>query len=341
MTKLSAGLDVGDRTTAICVINDADDTCLEVSVPTTPTAIHAALKPYRRRLHAVGLETGTRSSWLYSELSQRRLPVVCLDARYAHAALSAKRNKTDKTDAHGIAVLLARGLFTTVHVRSRQAVRVRLLLNVRKTLQRKALDLQMALRMAEKMFGGNVERRGRKLVRTKAKAKGDDIHRGLSDILHRCSEALLSEVKTLDRLVLQSANSDPVCRQLMTVPGVGPITALSFRAGVDDPKRFKSSRTVAAYFGLTPRRFQSGQTDYSGHISRMGDRAVRTALYTAAQAMLRSKRATPLREWGLALAKRKGKKLANVACARKLAVIMHRMWITERDFGQLCPKHSS
>jgi transposase len=145
--------------------------------------------------------------------------------------------------------------------------------------------------------------------------------------------SLLSEVKQLEDALVKTAKTDPICRRLMTVPGVGPLTALAFKAAVDDPARFRSSRTVGAYFGLTPRRRQSGQMDVSGHISRMGDETVRTALYSAAFALLTvSKSKCPLRLWGLRLKEGKGHKLATVAVARKMAVIMHRMWVTERDF---------
>jgi len=121
--------------------------------------------------------------------------------------------------------------------------------------------------------------------------------------------------------------ADPVCKLLMSVPGVGPVTALSFKAGVDDPGRFKSSRTVAAHFGLTPRRFQSGESDNPGHISRAGDADVRSALYVAAHSLLtRNEQWSSLKAWGMRLAKTRGHRRAVIAVARKLAVILHRMW---------------
>ncbi len=119
----------------------------------------------------------------------------------------------------------------------------------------------------------------------------------------------------------------------MTAPGVGSVTALTYKAGVDDPTRFKRSRTVAAHFGLTPRRFQSGEIDIDGHISRRGDREVRCALYTAANVLLtRSNRWSPLKAWGMKLAKHRGHRRAVIAVARKLAVILHRMWLDETSF---------
>jgi transposase len=334
MGKLHAGLDVADKTTAICVMEASGKIVLETSVTTEPKAIAAALKPYQRVLTSVGQETGTKSTWLHKELTRRRLPMICLDARHAKAALAAKPNKTDKNDARGLATLLCRGHFTTAHVKSDEALRIQLLLTIRKALQRKALDLQMSLHMTLKTFGVATEKKRRKLVGvTRTRRPVDAMLSRLCPIVLRTSDMMLTEVKALDKLVARLAADDPVCRRLMVLPGVGPITALTFRAAVDDPTRFQSSRMVAAYFGLTPRRYQSGQMDFRGGISKHGDPAVRTALYSAACVLLRlSKSQSALRSWGLELARRRGFKVAAVACARKLAVIMHRIWVTGEDF---------
>jgi len=259
------------------------------------------------------------------------LPMVCLDARHAKAALSAKPNKTDKNDARGLARLLASGIFTKAHVKSDEARAHRLLLGVRKTLQRKALDLEVSLLMMSKSFGVPLEKRRRHVGRAITVAHKE--LKPLFEIMRKASAQLLREVKALDRLVLRSARADPVCRRLMTIPGIGPISALTFRAAVDDPTRFSRSRDVAAHFGLTPRQFQSGQTSHSGHITGIGDPTVRTALYEAAASMLNNTRSpSQLRTWGLELRRTKGFKPAAVACARKMACLMHRMWITGQDF---------
>lgn len=332
MRSLYAGLDVADRTACICVVDEIGSIILEETVATTPTAIAAALRSYKRRLRAVGQETGTKAAWLHRELVKQRLPMVCLDARHAQAAMAARRNKTDKNDARGLATLLSRGMFTTAHVKSQEALALRLLLGVRKTVQRKALDLETSLRMSLKSFGGSIESRRRRVVSSRIKIK-DARLRQLFEVMERTSALLMEEVKALDKLVVKSAAADPICRRLMTVPGVGPITALTFRASVDDPSRFKCSRDVAAYFGLTPHCFQSGQTAYSGHITGWGDPSVRAALYDAACSLLNTSRSdSGLRRWALELAKRKGFKLAATASARRLAVIMHRMWMSGEDF---------
>ena len=255
--------------------------------------------------------------------------MICLDARHVQTALAAKANKTDKNDARGIATLLRRGVYTTAHIKSDESMRTRVLLATRRTLQRKALDLQGSIRMAVKTFGAQIEiRRRRVLVRQ----HGDETDEAFSDLIQvmvRASDQLLAEVAILDKLISDIAKDDPVCGRLMTIPGVGPITALTFRAGVDDPKRFKSSRTVPAHFGLTPRVFQSGQSSHSGNISRKGDGAVRAALYSAASSLLNTSRSKwSLRLWGLRLAKEKRFKVAAVACARRLAIVMHRLWVS-------------
>jgi transposase len=333
MPKFHAGLDVSDQTTAICVLDKVGKPIFETTVATTPAAIAAALKLYRRSLAGVALESGTKAAWLHKELTKLRFPMVCLDARHAHSALRAKPNKTDRNDARGLATLLNRGLFTTAHIKSDEALRIRVLLSTRKAMQRKALDLQMSVRMTAKIFGAHMERKAGRLVEKRKGHARDDLLLLLSHGTVRASDALMAEVAILDSLVKDMASEDPVCQRLMTIPGVGPITALTFRAAVDDPARFKSSRTIGAYFGLTPRRTQSGQTDFQGRITRRGDTSVRTALCSAASSILtRSKSQSTLRLWALRLREEKGFGVATVACARKLAVIMHRMWVTGEEF---------
>ena len=139
--------------------------------------------------------------------------------------------------------------------------------------------------------------------------------------------------RRLHRLVLVAVRDDAVCRRLMTVPGVGPVTALTVCSAVDDPARFNRSRAVGAHFGLTPRRYQSGETDRVGHISKQGDGLARQALYEAANVLLtRTSKWSALKAWGMGIAKRAGMRRAKVAVARKLAVIMHRMWLDGSEF---------
>lgn len=333
MGAFYAGLDVSSETTAVCVIDADGRIVAEQSVETTPLAIARALAPYKRVLDKVGQESGSKGVWLHKELTKRRYPMVCMDARVAHGALSTQRNKTDKNDARGLAQVLRNGWYTPAHIKSDDSYRLRMLLTHRRALKRKAISLELVLRGTVKPLGIVIEKAKGELTLKQRKRGADPMIALLADSMVRARNALLREVKRLDELILKFADKDPVCRRLMTVPGVGPLTALTFRAAVDDPNRFKSSRNVAAHFGLTPRSFQSGQSDIRGKISKMGDESVRTALFEAAMVLLCiSKSQCRLRQWGLRLKKEKGTKRAAIAVARKLAVIMHRMWVSKRDF---------
>ena len=131
----------------------------------------------------------------------------------------------------------------------------------------------------------------------------------------------------LDRRVKALAAADPICQLLMSAPGVGYVAALTFKAAVDDPARFRKSKTVAAHFGLTPRRYQSGERDNPGRISKAGDVEVRSALFLAANVIMnRRGKPSALRSFGTRLSRSKGRKRAIVAVARKLAVVLHTMW---------------
>lgn len=335
MTGFYAGLDVSDATTAICVIDRDGETVFEASSDTKPLSIARALKPYSRVLVSVGQEAGSKSPWLQRELAKRHLPIVCLDPRLAHSALGAQRNKTDQNDARAIARLLRSGWYTKAYVKSEDALRLRMKLLHRRAIKRRAIQLENSLRMSVKVFGARMEKKKGRAAIVRDNGKPDlSLSRIVQPII-RSHAALVKEVDALDIEFRTLAKTDKVCRRLMTVPGIGPITSLMFKASVDDPHRFSSSRDVAAYFGLTPRRFQSGQMDVLGHISRMGDNTMRSALYEAAIALLcNSKSKCALRMWGVKLRERKGLKIAAIACARKLAVVMHRMWITGRDFDK-------
>jgi transposase len=325
-----AGLDVSMEETSICVIDQEGKFVLETKVETDPDAIFAALRPYAERLRRVGHEAGSFSPWLQVELQQRGLPMVCLEAYHARSALSAMRNKTDRTDAQGIAHIVRTGWFKQVHVKSEDSYRLRLLLTHRRNLKRKFLDIENAIRHSIKTFGlklgavsrGQFEERVRELVAQ------DSLIAGVVDCMLRARAALWQEYLRLHKLVVAVVSKDEVCRRFMGIPGVGPISALAFKTSVDDPGRFRRSKTVGAYLGLTARRWQSGTSiDVSGHISKAGDGEVRHPLYEAANIMLtRFKGFSSLKAWGLKIAKKRGHKRACLAVARKLSVIMHAMW---------------
>jgi transposase len=258
-------------------------------------------------------------------------------SRWEHeAVLEAMRNKTDRNDARGLAQILRTGWYRTVHVKSAASHQARALLSSRKVVLSKCCDLENELRGLLKVFGVRLPMRVGHggfdaLVREQLQS-----HPALAKTLLPLLDARTMLYETflkLDYAVKAQVRHDPVCQRLMTVPGIGPVTSLTFKSTVDEPGRFRSSRMVAAHFGLTPRRYQSGETDNPGRISKAGDPAVRQALYTAAHALMtRSDAFSTLKAWGLRLAKTRGHRRAVIAVARKLAVILHRMWMQATDF---------
>lgn len=332
-----AGIDVSVEHSSLCVIDDKGAIILETTVETEPEAIAKALEPFGKSLRRVGHETGSLAPWLHKTLRAEGLPVVCMEAAHTRAALASMRNKTDKNDARGLAQILRTGWFQPVYIKSDEAYRMRLLLTARRNLKRKFLDIENAIRHSLKAFGiklGAVSR-SRFEAAVRDHLSDDPMLTGLVDGLLRARSVLWAEYGKLHKMVVRIVGRDPLMRRFAGVPGVGPVTALSFRAAVDYPHRFQKSRTVGAHFGLTPRRWQSGTTiDYGGHISKKGDGEVRTALYEAAHVLLTLKRGKdPLKSWGQKIAKRRGHKAACCAVGRKLAVILHAMWRDGTDYG--------
>ena len=331
-----AGLDVSLRTVNICVIDGEGELVAETKLASDVQDIIAYLDGLELDLAGVGLEAGTLTQYLTYGLQFADFDVVCMEARQVKSALSAMRNKTDKHDARGIAQLLRSGWYSRVHIKSMESHRVRALLTSRRAVLAKCIDLEQEIRGIFKVYGIKLPPRlghGAFDPHVRPLIEADEV---LSLSLLPMLDARLVLYRTfreLDNRTRKLAHSDAVCQRLMSAPGVGFVTALTFKAGVDDPARFKHSRTVAAHFGLTPRRFQSGELDLEGHISRCGDASVRSTLYTAANAMLtRSSKWSSLKAWGMQLAKTRGHRRAVIAVARKLAVILHRMWIDDTQF---------
>ncbi len=331
-----AGLDVSLRSVNICVIDDQGTFVVETKLTSDVQEIIAYLDSLELDITSVGLEAGTLAQYLTYGLQSAGFEVVCMEARQVKAALSAMRNKTDRNDARGIAQLLRSGWYRRVHVKSLQSHHIRMLLASRKAVLSKCIDLENEIRGLFKVFGI-------KLPPKLGHGAFDNTVRDIIEVDETLSHALLPMLdarlalyrtfRELDNRTRKLAHTDPICQRLMSAPGVGFVTALTYKAGVDDPSRFNRSRTVAAHFGLTPRRFQSGELDIDGHISKCGDADVRCTLYTAANAMLtRSSRWSSLKAWGMKLARTRGHRRAVIAVARKLAVILHRMWIDDTQF---------
>jgi transposase len=305
------------------------------SCPTDAATIADVVRQRAPNVARVGLETGQLSNWLTLSLLRRGLPVICLDARHAKAALKMQINKTDANDAFGLAQVVRTGWFREVAVKSMDAHKLRLLLVARSQLVNQRQMLANTIRGLMKTFG-IVIKRGSKGVfsaRVRAAGEGDDEMMAIIEPMLSAWQALREQIVVFDRQMAARAKSDLVVQRLMTAPGVGVIVALAYAAVIDDPARFRHSESVGAYLGLTPRRYQSGEVDVSGHISRCGDGLLRSYLFEAATVILqRYSTATTLKAWGLAVAKRNGMRRAKVAVARKLAVILHRMWIDGTEF---------
>lgn len=334
--NLYAGLDVSLNDTSVCVVDGEGHVVLECKTASEPSGIDQALRPHWDALKKVGIEASSLGGWLQLELVKRGYEAVVIESRHTHVSLSTLRNKTDRNDARGIAQLMRLGWFKPVHVKSADALRLRMLLGCRKLVLRKLVDVENDVRGTLRAFGLKVGAvsRGRFTARVMALAtEADPLIEEFVCRMLAIRATLLVEYRRMHMLVTRAAAVDPVCRRFMTVPGVGPIAALTFRTGVDDPHRFARSRTVAAHFGITPKRFQSGEVDYSGRISKSGDQEVRQALFDAAGSLLRRcRRSCALRTWGLRILKRGGIKKATVAVSRKLAVILHRMWLDGTEF---------
>jgi len=326
-----AGLDVSVKDTSVCIVDDTGRITREVKVASEPDALLTVLRNPAYRFKRIGLEAGPLSQWLFSALAEADLPVICVETRHMRAVLKAQINKTDRNDARGIAQMMRVGLYRLVHVKTLRSQKLRMLLTHRKLLQAKAIAVENDLRATLRNFGLKIGVVGAARVKELIENFPDLV--ALVEPLLVVRRVLREQISILHRRVVAAVRNDEVCRRLMTVPGVGPVVALTYRATVDIPARFRKSKSVGAVFGLTPARDQSGERDRPGAISRCGDEMMRTTLYEAAQVMLlRSAKWSWLKAWAMKIARHRGMKKAIVALARRLAVIMHRIWIDGTEF---------
>ena len=330
------GLDVSLKQTSICVVNQAGSVVREGVVDSDPELIAAFVRSKAPGALRIGLETGPTSTWLWTELRRLGLPVICIDARHAKAVLKMQINKSDRNDAAGIARIMQTGWFKEVRVKDIDSHLVKALLVSRALLVKIKRDLENQIRGLLKNLGLVVGRAKFNVfgVRTEELIEDRPELAAVIRPLLAARKAIEEQIGDLDRKVLKLARQDVQVRRFMTVPGVGPITALCFKATIDDPARFNRSRSVGAYVGLTTRRHASGEVDWSGRISKCGDAMLRMYLFEAAGVLLtRVPKWSTLKAWGMRLAKRNGLRKAKVAVARKLAVILHRMWIDGTEFS--------
>ena len=330
------GLDVSLNRTSICVVNQTGLIVHEGVVESDPEMIAAFVRLKAPGAVRIGLETGPTATWLWTELKRFGLPVICIDARHAKAVLKMQINKSDRNDAAGIARIMQTGWFKEVRVKDLDSHSVRALLASRALLVKIKRDLENQVRGLLKNFGHVIGRAKFNVFAVRA----EELIEGRPELiaavrpLLEARHAIEQQVDGLDHKVQKLARHDAQVRNFMTAPGVGPITALCFKATIDDPARFKRSRSVGAYVGLTSRRHASGELDWSGRISKCGDAMLRMYLFEAAGVLLtRVLKWSALKAWGTRLIKRNGLRKAKVAVARKLAVILHRMWIDGTEFN--------
>lgn len=333
--KHYAGLDVSLEETSLCVVDDEGEVVAEVKVGSDPGLLAGALAPWRGSLARVGLEAGGLTPWLCRGLCDLGVPAVCIETRRMKAYAKASPVKTDRRDARLIALALRAGLYRAVHVKSEASHKLRMALTGRQAVLRQARQLEGKIRGDLKVFGVKLGRVGSGGFAARVKARLSD----RPDLLALAVPLLeiraqqLVQVRAYDRLLRRLAQSDPACRLFVTVPGVGVQTALAYRAVIETPRRFARSRQVAPALGLTPRIEASGERSCHGAITKAGDGLLRALLFEAANALLtRSRRWCRLKRWGLEVAKRRGMNRARVAVARKLAIILHRMWCDGTEF---------
>lgn len=331
-----AGLDVSLNETAICVVDENGVILKEGAVPSEPDDICSWLASLDVPIERAGLEIGGLSRWLYGELRVRGVHAVCIDPRKLRGLTKTMPVKTDRNDARSIAQVIRIGWYSVVHVKSEVSQELRMLLTNRRTLLTKAIDIENEIRGTLRVFGvklsGRItthtfEQRALELVASMPRLEA------MIRPMLAARAALREQYTVLHRMLLQAVRCDETCRRLMTVPGVGAVTAIMFAVTIDDPDRFHRSRDVGAHLGLTPRKYASGEVDRNGRISKIGDSGMRTVLYQAALALLtRSQRWCKLKAWGMQVAKRRGQRRAVVAVARKLAILMHRIWADGSEF---------
>lgn len=332
------GFDISLQTTHICAV-DVDGKLVKEGIASSEVG---SIDQWLRSnsggwtVRRIVFETGQLSTHFYHGL-RPSWPVICIDARHAHGTLKAQRVKTDKNDARGLAQIARTGWYKAVHVKSPEGMALRALIGGRKQLVELRLELENHLRGTLKTFGIKLGQVTTAAFSTKVKAALDGKDALVQEVILTmltARDALIEQQKALNNRCASIARKNPVTQRLMTVPGVGIVTALSFQAEIDDPLRFRKSCDVGAHLGLTPKRYASGETDWTGGITKCGNGAMRTLLFEASVTILtRSGHWSRLKAWGVRLAQRNGFKAASTALARKLAVVMHRMWVTETDFA--------
>ncbi|MCP5506347.1 MAG: IS110 family transposase [Chlamydiales bacterium] len=330
------GLDISMKETFICIEDETGKIIAQGKTKTEPELIAKYIKKFEVEIAKVGLESGSLCHWLLSELKALSIPAICIDARKMATLLSVQINKTDKNDARGIASAMRSGLYKEVTERSAKELEIGTLLGCRRLLVTQKVQISNSIRGFLKTYGIRLQSSGEKSFAENARKalKNNQIiaQEGIDRLL-RCYEQILRELKELTQKVETLAKEDQAVKRLMTIPGIGAITALSYAVEIGNPKRFKKSKQVGAYLGMTPKQYSSGETQRQGRVSKCGSVEVRTLLNEGGLVLLtRSKKWSKLKAWGIKIYRKHGMKKASMAVGRKLAIIMHKMLLNEADF---------
>jgi transposase len=324
-----AGIDVSLECSSVCVVDANGKIVREAKVASEPEALICWFRSLGFDLARIGLEAGPLSQWLYAAMKEASLAVELLETRHVRDAFKAMPVKSDRNDARNIAQLMRLGWFRPVHCKSMSAQETRAMLTARKLIQSKLQDIENSLRGILRGFGlkvGKTTKRGF-AARINELVAGHPALETIATATLAVHAVLVREFNGFEKRIRTMSRLDARARLLMSTPAIGPIISLTYASAIDDPSRFTSSKRAGPLFGLTPKKYQSGETDYSGRISKNGDGAVREALYEAAHLILTKpiKGCAQLKSWAMRIAKRAGMSKAKVALARKLAVIMLRM----------------
>jgi len=335
--KHYVGLDVSMKKTSVCIINEQGKIVHESEVKTDPHTLADAIEKTGLKVELVGFESGSLGHYLTQGFKERALPAVCMDARKMSAILSIRVNKTDKNDARGIADALRTGMFTRVHEKPQEAINRGAVLSMRRCLVKQRTDIKNHVRGILKTYGIRLGAVGPTKFSDAVKRRieeQDPLVRQTMEGMLEVFDMLTRKITRFDQQLLKIAHQDKDVRLLMTAQGIGPITALTYKAEIFDPSRFPNSRTVGAYLGMTPTQYSSGEMQKQGRISKCGSMELRSLLTEAGVVVLtRSQKWSKLKAWGLKLMRKKGLKKASLAVGRKLAVIMHRMLLEQKEFA--------
>jgi transposase len=331
-----AGLDVSMKETSIAIINEKGKIVFETACETDPQEIATTLNNSGFHLEKVGLETGCLSFWLMDGLKEIGIKATCIEARQMATIIKLKVNKTDRIDAQLIADAMRCNLYKEVHHKTKESIEIGLQMGVRRTLINTRTKLKNSIRGYLKAYGvrlGQISHeKFSKQVRIVTEGFGVGVQIAIESLL-TVYETTCTNIKNVEEQLALLLKEDPIIELFQSIPGVGAITAATYKAMIDDPFRFEDHRDVGAYLGMTPTQYSSGETIKQGSVSRCGCGELRSLLAECGMVILtRTHGWTKLKAWGLKIQKRSGLKKASVAVGRKLAVIMLVMWKENRAF---------